>query len=258
MIIMILAVILKKNIARQHYVYWNTSNPMFSSSFAQNLIIVNEHSEFDQLHLYCPENRQEKHVIYKVSRNEYETCKVINPSPADTVMICDDSTRGQFRTITFRPLSPSPGGLEFKPGQEYYLISTSSPRNIHSRSKGACASHNMKLRIRLAKNDGAAYKKLNQKESRHDSYRTSQYRTAEHLEGQNIRSSEYIYYYSPRDLLQLKLRSGFNHLSKLSGQKIDPSEQLSLSSCSLPCGNMLLLILSTFFLKTSFIKLEEV
>ncbi|XP_035221639.1 ephrin-B1-like [Stegodyphus dumicola] len=52
-----------------------------------------------------------------------------------------------YFTITFRSFTPQPGGLEFKPGQDYYFISTSGNRSesLHQKIGGRCATHNMKV-----------------------------------------------------------------------------------------------------------------
>ena len=58
-----------------------------------------------------------------------------------------------YFTITFRSFTPTPGGLEFRPGREYYFISTSSRRDIHRRVGGWCRSHNMKMVVRVAESE---------------------------------------------------------------------------------------------------------
>merc|ERR1712187_372252 len=40
--------------------------------------------------------------------------------------------------------------MEFKPGQSYYFISTSSARDVHRRVGGFCLSKNMKITFRVA------------------------------------------------------------------------------------------------------------
>ena len=63
---------------------------------------------------------------------------------------CTDPKRLLYFTITFRSFTPTPGGLEFHPGQDYYFISTSSPENIHRKVGGWCATHNMKVTFKVA------------------------------------------------------------------------------------------------------------
>lgn len=72
-----------------------------------------------------------------------------------------------FFTITFRPFTPQPGGLEFLPGNDYYficelslyfilnkknlilfysiLLATSSKDDLHRRIGGRCSTNNMKV-----------------------------------------------------------------------------------------------------------------
>lgn len=84
--------------------------------------------EYDQVHIICPyyepgtnENETEKYIIYNVSKVEYETCRITNPNPR-IIAICDKPFNTTLVTISFRPFTPQPGGLEFKPGNDYYFI----------------------------------------------------------------------------------------------------------------------------------------
>ena len=131
-------------------VYWNTTTASFSDK--PMIVTVNEGNlpwEYDQLNLICPKDSVEEHVIYSVDREEYEDCRVRGPRPR-IVAVCNRPERFMYFTITFRPFTPTPGGLEFRPGREYYFISTSSRRDIHRRVGGWCRSHNMKMMVRVA------------------------------------------------------------------------------------------------------------
>lgn len=84
--------------------------------------------EYDQVHIICPvyepgtfDNETEKYIIYNVSKVEYETCRITNANPR-IIAICDKPQKLMFFTITFRPFTPQPGGLEFLPGNDYYFI----------------------------------------------------------------------------------------------------------------------------------------
>ena len=57
-----------------------------------------------------------------------------------------------FVTITFRSFTPTPGGLEFKPGKDYYFITTSSQNNLHNKIGGRCVSHGMKVIFKVIDN----------------------------------------------------------------------------------------------------------
>ncbi|XP_069694098.1 ephrin-B1-like [Periplaneta americana] len=90
------------------------------------------------------EEDAEKYIIYNVSKEEYDTCRITNPNPR-IIAICDKPYKLMYFTITFRSFTPQPGGLEFQPGQDYYFISTSSKDDLHRRIGGRCSTHNMKV-----------------------------------------------------------------------------------------------------------------
>merc|ERR1712083_914267 len=145
---------------RSHLVFWNSTNPMFRVDNTDHIMDINQGNlpwEYDQVNIICPFNSQEKHVIYSVSKEEFDSCRVSNPRPK-IVAICDKPQNFKYFTITFRNLSPIPGGMEFKPGQDYYFISTSNRQNIHRRQGGYCSSHNMKTVFKVA--DNRQYKTL--------------------------------------------------------------------------------------------------
>jgi len=142
-----------------HYIHWNKANPMFRLDNTDHMIDVNvgnEPWEYDQVNLICPQSKAgrvypEKHVVYSVSREEYDSCRITNPKPK-IVAVCSQPHQLLYFTITFRSFTPTPGGLEFHPGQDYYFISTSSREDLHRRVGGGCATHNMKMIFRVADN----------------------------------------------------------------------------------------------------------
>ena len=73
-----------------------------------------------------------------------------------------------FVTITFRSFTPTPGSLEYKPGQDYYFISTSSTRDLHQRVGGGCQSHNMKMIFKVADNRNVIEQHAKLNEPRND------------------------------------------------------------------------------------------
>ena len=137
--------------SRNHILFWNTTNPMFRLDHADHQRIrVNDGNmpgQYDQLHLICPDST-EQHVVYSVSRLEFETCRVNSPN-ARIVALC---TRPELYTITFRAVSPTPGSPVFEPGKTYYLISTSSARDLYRKAGGYCSTHNMKMMFEVADN----------------------------------------------------------------------------------------------------------
>lgn len=98
-----------------------------------HIIDVNKNNipfEYDQVNIICPvytpgthEDDAEKYIIYNVSKEEYDTCRITNPNPR-IIAVCDKPYKLMYFTITFRSFTPQPGGLEFRPGQDYYFICT--------------------------------------------------------------------------------------------------------------------------------------
>lgn len=144
---------------RMHNIYWNTTNPMFRIDNTDNIIDINIDNlawEYDQANIICPRYRTgtrsadvERYVIYNVSRDEYENCRIIQPNPR-VIAVCDKPHDLMYFTITFRSFTPTPGGLEFRPGQDYYFISTSSRSDLYRRLGGRCTTHNMRVVFKVA------------------------------------------------------------------------------------------------------------
>lgn len=142
------------NSTKMHYIHWNTSNPIFRIDNTDHIIDVNKGNipfEYDQVNIICPvynkdtsDEEAEKYIIYNVSKEEYDTCRITNPSPR-VIAVCDKPYKLMYFTITFRSFTPQPGGLEFRPGQDYYFISTSSKDDLHRRIGGRCSTHHMKV-----------------------------------------------------------------------------------------------------------------
>ncbi len=153
-------------VKESHYIHWNTSNPMFRIDNTDHIIDINQGNrpwEYDQVNIICPVYRpgkvsdisesgiKEQAIIYSVSREEYETCRITQPHPR-VIAVCDKPHELMYFTITFRSFTPTPGGLEFAPGRDYYFISTSSRHDLNQRSGGWCASHHMKVAFKVADN----------------------------------------------------------------------------------------------------------
>ena len=149
---------------KMHNIYWNTTNPMFRIDNTDNIIDINSGgnlpTEYDQANIICPRYRRgtrladiENYIIYNVSRDEYENCRIVNPKPR-IIAVCDKPHQLIYFTITFRSFTPTPGGLEFEPGVDYFFISTSSRSDLYRQVGGRCTSHNMKLVFKVADNRG--------------------------------------------------------------------------------------------------------
>merc|ERR1711936_1006991 len=139
-------------------VYWNTTTASFSEE--PKTVIVNQGNlpwEYDQVNIICPvfkpgTSHGEQHIIYSVEKEEFDNCRVTSPRPR-IVAICNRPQTFMYFTITFRSFTPTPGGLEFRPGKEYYFVSTSNNKDIHRRVGGWCSSHNMRMVFKVAEND---------------------------------------------------------------------------------------------------------
>lgn len=136
-------------------IYWNTSNPLFHISNTDHIIDVNTASsgrKYDRINIVCPHSGNgsmvEKHIIYNVNKEEYETCRITNTEPR-VIAYCTDPKYKLF-TITFRAFSPLPSGLEFRPGKDYFFISTSSPEDVKQKSGGYCQTNNMRVVFKVA------------------------------------------------------------------------------------------------------------
>ena len=247
---------------RTHFVYWNSTNPAFRLDNTDHIIDVNEGNlpwEYDQLHLICPQNG-EQHVIYSVSKEDFESCRVSNSRPK-IVAICNKPDSFMYFTITFRSFSPTPGGMEFKPGQSYYLISTSTRNNLHRRVGGYCATHNMRMIFKIAErntavpsvnsNEGMVYNSPLYKALRTSTARPRSSSTTStsrppiyYYKGRtpSVHTSDYIYYYSPRDLVQLKLAARNKQKQSLHPNEIEGAAKLT-GAASVLLPSLLLLLL---------------
>jgi len=144
---------------RMHNIHWNSSNPLFRIDRTDNVIDINGGNhpwEYDQVNIVCPvykpgtcEDVQEEYIIYSVTKQEYESCRITQPNPKIIASV-QSTLWTHVLTITFRSFTPTPGGLEFRPGHSYYFISTSSRNDLHRRVGGGCSTHNMKITFRVA------------------------------------------------------------------------------------------------------------
>lgn len=147
---------------RMHNIHWNASNPLFRIDRTDNVIDINGGNhpwEYDQVNIVCPvykagvsEAAQEQYIIYSVTKQEYESCRITQPNPK-IIAVCNRPHELMYFTITFRTFSPTPGALEFRPGQSYFFISTSSKNDLHRRVGGGCSTHNMKVTFRVAEDE---------------------------------------------------------------------------------------------------------
>jgi len=125
---------------------WDESNPIFRIDNTEHVMDVRLHQ---QVHILCPKSSNQRYIIYNVNRDDYESCRISDPDSSTQVAVCNGvnttSMNKRLFTLTFRTFSPSPTGLEFQAGKDYYFITTSGPGNIASKVGGRCRTHNMKV-----------------------------------------------------------------------------------------------------------------
>jgi hypothetical protein len=141
-----------------HYIHWNSSNPIFRIDNTDHIFDVNAGNlpgEYDQANIICPVYKQgtsteeaEEYIIYNVSKDEYDSCRILDPNPR-VIALCNKPSQVMYFTITFRSFTPTPGGMEFRPGQDYYFISTSADDDLNGRQGGRCTTHNMKVMFKV-------------------------------------------------------------------------------------------------------------
>lgn len=194
------------------YINWNKDNPMFRIDNTDHIIDINKNNgpfEYDQVNLICPMAKPgtlhpERHIIYSVSREEYDSCRITNPKPK-IVAICDRPFQPKFFTITFRSFTPTPGGHEFLPGHDYYFISTASKNDLHRRVGGGCSSHNMKMIFKVHDNS-ISKASLNDPEDEFlpplQSLLESELQATTKRPQSRPRSD--VYYYYPKDIAELE------------------------------------------------------
>ncbi|PIO77542.1 Ephrin [Teladorsagia circumcincta] len=91
----------------------------------------------------------EQSIIYRVSKDDYESCTL---SPAARELgRCTAPMRQDKVKVSFRLLSPNPSALDYRPGQSYYFISTSTgtPWGLDNTRGGLCSTSQLKMIIHV-------------------------------------------------------------------------------------------------------------
>lgn len=130
-------------------VAWHSQNVKFQ--FGKGLVLYPEIG--DRLDIICPKtNNQglyEYYKLYLVTRDQSETCRtIINPH---LLVTCSKPDKEIKFTIKFQEYSPNYRGLEFKKGQDYFIISTSngSYEGLENRNGGVCKTRSMKIIMKV-------------------------------------------------------------------------------------------------------------
>ena len=99
-----------------------------------------------------------------------------------------------FVTITFRSFTPTPGGLEFKPGQDYYFITTSSSNNLRNRYGGRCVSHGMKVIFKVIDNSmQSSNEQVNLKNYKKNNLKRKKYKVKPAFERNEVKFKRLLY-----------------------------------------------------------------
>ena len=129
-----------------------------------------------------------------------------------------------FVTITFRSFTPTPGGLEFKPGQDYYFITTSSSNNLRNRYGGRCVSHGMKVIFKVIDNSiQPPYEPVNLKNYKKSNLKRKKYRVKQSHERSEVKFKRVLH---PSDndtsngIKDIKILESNKHFYRGSYQKL--------------------------------------
>ncbi|XP_041042495.1 ephrin-A5b isoform X2 [Carcharodon carcharias] len=131
-----------KVVADRYAVYWNNSNPRFLKGDFHIEVCIN-----DYLDVFCPhyddsvpEDKTERYVLYMVNYDGYSSCD--HTSKGFKRWECNRpyASNGPLKfSEKFQLFTPFSLGFEFRPGREYYYISSAIPDN----GKKAC----LKLKV---------------------------------------------------------------------------------------------------------------
>ncbi|KAL1469045.1 hypothetical protein MTO96_004779 [Rhipicephalus appendiculatus] len=131
-------------------IYWNATNPIFRIDNTDHIIDVNKGNipfEYDQVNIICPvyrtgtqEEDVERYIIYNVSKEEYDSCRITNPTPR-IIAVCDKPHQLMYFTITFRSFTPQPGGarVQTRTGLLLHL-------HLDGKRRGAAPAHRRPMR----------------------------------------------------------------------------------------------------------------
>ncbi|XP_037326141.2 ephrin-A2-like [Pungitius pungitius] len=117
-------------ISDRYAVFWNSSNPRFFRGEYTVEVAIN-----DYLDIYCPhyewaepDERMEQYVLYMVNYDGYTTCDHRRKGFKRWECNRPQSANGPLKfSEKFQLFTPFSLGFEFRPGHEYYYISSPPP-----------------------------------------------------------------------------------------------------------------------------------
>nr|XP_033811160.1 ephrin-A2 [Geotrypetes seraphini]XP_033811161.1 ephrin-A2 [Geotrypetes seraphini] len=120
-------------VSDRHAVYWNKSNPRFYQGDYTVDVSIN-----DYLDIYCPHYEHplpldimERYILYMVSYDGHISCDHRQRGFKRWECNRPDSPSGPLKfSEKFQLFTPFSLGFEFRPGHEYYYISSSPPNVV--------------------------------------------------------------------------------------------------------------------------------
>ncbi|XP_068103543.1 ephrin-A5 isoform X1 [Hyperolius riggenbachi] len=139
-----------KVVADRYAVYWNSTNPRFLKNDYHIDVCIN-----DYLDVFCPhyedsvpEDKTERYVLFMVNFDGYSSCDHTSKGFKRWECNRPHSSNGPLKfSEKFQLFTPFSLGFEFRPGREYYYISSAIPDNgrraclklkVHVRPANSC------------------------------------------------------------------------------------------------------------------------
>ncbi|XP_061479582.1 ephrin-A5 isoform X1 [Rhineura floridana] len=121
-----------KTVADRYAVYWNSSNPRFQRGDYHIDVCIN-----DYLDVFCPhyedsvsEDKTERYILYMVNFDGYSSCDHTSKGFKRWECNRPHSPNGPLKfSEKFQLFTPFSLGFEFRPGREYFYISSAIPDN---------------------------------------------------------------------------------------------------------------------------------
>ncbi|KAM6230896.1 ephrin-A5 isoform 1-T1 [Porphyrio hochstetteri] len=121
-----------KAVADRYAVYWNSTNPRFQQGDYHIDVCIN-----DYLDVFCPhyedsvpEDKTERYVLYMVNFDGYSSCDHTSKGFKRWECNRPHSPNGPLKfSEKFQLFTPFSLGFEFRPGREYFYISSAIPDN---------------------------------------------------------------------------------------------------------------------------------